>query len=109
MPHDSELLPYRLYCLSHPIVGLGILCSMLLAAYCYFGLVWEFYKDFRQNPFWFTFGLTALCLWGGFACFLTALCYEFNLYNWLLVTYIINSAIVWAFYSFYKRRHRSKE
>lgn len=100
------LVPFRFYSLSHPLVGVGILVSMLWAAYSYFGLVYEFYKDFKENPFWFTFGLAALCLWGGMACLLTALCYEFRLYTWLLVAYTTNSIVVWFFYNFYKRRKR---
>lgn len=86
-------------------LGLWMVSTMGLAAFCYFGLVREFYKDFKASPIWLYFGILILCLWGGMACLLTALCYFYRAYIWTLVIYNTNSIVVAVFYAFYRRRN----
>lgn len=86
-------------------MALAIAFIMLFAAWSYFGLAYEFYRDAERVPFWFTYGMVALTVWGGAACFLTAACYIYPVYNWLLIVYLTNSVITFVFYRRYRKRN----
>lgn len=87
-----------------PVIGIPATATMLLATACYFDLSHEFHKDYLRSPLPVLQGMRIMTMFGGFACLLTALCYWWSLFFWMVIAYGMNSLIVAVFLAFYRRR-----